>query len=264
MAKVRVLLLLVVALFVFASVVPTSAGLSQLMVGTLDSSDPTIAGRPSGLSGCPAFQPGTRYYEEYQLSVTGTGDFDIFDYGEIDGDPTTIDVVVALYRIGEFNSADPTAGCMVAYDMPLQVHGLTTGVYTLIVTSFSTGDVGDYYFDFFGTAGNIEITGITLNPLARDGRENPQASAPVVLYCVGTRLDLYSTGGALLGSVEDGAGGAFSGVLVTAREDGRMEVLAPMTDGKSYLYVFDGCSHGAFEAYTVENGVATQFHTGRY
>ncbi|MEO8392872.1 MAG: hypothetical protein ABI700_07755 [Chloroflexota bacterium] len=92
-----------------------------------------------------------------------------------------------------------------------------------------------------------------------DGRINPENYAPVALYCDGSVLTAYkidSTGGTLAWSFDlksDSSDNPLidqDGSALSKTGDGRFSVLAGQSDGKQYLFVFDGCpSPGVTEVY---------------
>lgn len=134
---------------------------------------------------------------------------------------------------------------------------------------FAAPVTGDYTFraDGFGSATGpytLNIRTGSGNPLSADGRINPHAHAPIVLYCSGTSTSFYSVTGTPLGTVEDGGSASLGLAEVNPTADGRMEVRAPMLDGKTYWFVWDGCPSGNSVTYTIENGVAVQFASESY
>ncbi len=134
---------------------------------------------------------------------------------------------------------------------------------------FTAPVAGTYIFraDGFGSSTGpytLTIRTGSSNPLAGDGRINPHAHAPVVLYCDGTSTTFFSVTGTDLGSVENGGSASFAGVNVSPTADGRMELTAPMNGGKTYWFIWDGCPSGSSITYTIENGVPIQFASGTY
>ncbi len=129
-----------------------------------------------------------------------------------------------------------------------------TGTYTFRADGFGSS-TGPYTLDIRTGSGS---------PLSADGRINPHAHAPIVLYCSGTSTSFYSVTGTPLGVVEDGGSATFGLAQVSPTADGRMQVSAAMLDGKTYLFVWDGCPSGSSQTYTIENGVSVQFASETY
>lgn len=130
-----------------------------------------------------------------------------------------------------------------------------TGTYTFRADGFGSS-TGPYILSIFS-----EFRG---NPLARDGRINPHAHAPIVAYCNGESTDFYSVTGQLQGSVANGGTATFGAAIIRPTADGRMEISAGMPDGKTYLFIYDGCPGGSSETYTVVDGVPTLYLRERY
>ncbi|MFN8530424.1 MAG: hypothetical protein U0670_17620 [Anaerolineae bacterium] len=134
--------------------------------------------------------------------------------------------------------------------------------------SFSAPVTGTYTFraDGFGSATGpytLRISTTNGSPLALDGRINPEPAAPVVVYCEGTGVHLFSPIGTDLGSVEAGGSLSVAGVHVGPMADGRMQLTAPMAD-KTYMLIWTGCTRGTSYAYTVEGAATTLFSTYSY
>jgi len=134
---------------------------------------------------------------------------------------------------------------------------------------FTAPVTGDYVIraDGFGSATGpytLNIVTGTGNPLSLDGRINPHAHAPVVLYCAGTSTNVYSVTGALLGTVADGESATLGSAQISPTADGRMQLNAPLADGKGYLFVWDGCPSGNSVTFTLENGTQVQFAAESY
>lgn len=134
---------------------------------------------------------------------------------------------------------------------------------------FEAPVAGIYTFraDGFGSSTGLYTLSITIIPSNAfvDGRINPQPGAPLVLYCNGTTTEVYSVTGTHAGSVENGATVTIGGASFRPTPEGRMEVTVGQPDGKTYLYQWDGCDSGRYEAYTVDGaGVPTLFDQGAY
>jgi hypothetical protein len=137
---------------------------------------------------------------------------------------------------------------------------------------FGAPVTGTYIFraDGFGSSTGPYILSIVTgggNPLAADGRINPQPTAPIILYCNAGSTDFYSVTGTFVGSVADGGSASLAGASVGPIAGGRMEVSAGLPDGKIYLFDWDGCADGkgSGEAYTIDSdGIPVLFDTVNY
>lgn len=134
--------------------------------------------------------------------------------------------------------------------------------------TFGAPVTGTYTFraDGFGSATGpytLRISTTNGSPLALDGRINPEPAAPVVVYCQGTGVHLFSPTGTDLGSVEAGGTLSVAGVHVAPMADGRMQLTAPMAD-KTYMLIWTGCTRGTSYAYTIEGSATTLFATYSY
>ncbi|MCK6579801.1 MAG: hypothetical protein L6Q98_17050 [Anaerolineae bacterium] len=135
---------------------------------------------------------------------------------------------------------------------------------------FTAPVTGDYTFraDGFGSSTGpytLDIVTGGGNPMASDGRLNPQQDAPVVLYCNGESVDVYAVDGQYQGSVANGGSATFGAAVFGPTADGGMQVSAGLPDGKTYLFVWDGCGvKGSYEAYSVTNGVPMLYDSGDY
>jgi len=161
----------------------------------------------------------------------------------------------SVYNDDGFGSDDDAAGvdCNAFDSSRVEFTAPTAGVYTFRADGFGSA-TGPYTLRI-RTGGSG--TGV-------DGRINPQNDAPVVLYCSGTSTNFYSVTGAFLGSVEAGGSGTFGSATVSPLADGRMQVSAPLPDGKAYLFVWSGCPHGSYSAFSVQGGAATLYASGSY
>ncbi|MBK8026422.1 MAG: hypothetical protein IPK19_34800 [Chloroflexi bacterium] len=130
-----------------------------------------------------------------------------------------------------------------------------TGAYTFRADGFGSS-TGPYTLTIRSGGGN---------PMAADGRLNPQQDAPIVLYCNDGSVDAYSVSGQFQGSVADGDSATFGAAEIRPTADGRMEVSAGLPDGKTYLFIWDGCAaKGNWEVYNVANGLPTLYDSGDY
>lgn len=119
---------------------------------------------------------------------------------------------------------------------------------------FATPTAGTYTFraDGFGSSTgpySLRISIDDSNPFT-DGRINPQQAAPVILYCDGTETVVFTISGEEIFRVENGESGSGGGAQINPLSDGRMQLNVPFPDGKEYIFVYTGCPHGTYEAYT--------------
>lgn len=180
--------------------------------------------------------------------------------------PKTLDTVLELYN---------SSGVQIAYN---DDGGSTKcGGFNSSRISYTFSEAGDYTFHvrgFGSSSGPYEfrVTGGVAGFIPSDDRINPHAFAPVTVYCrdAGTvdvwNIDAGGHGTPLLSvAAADQAAGASAGaVSLSTLADGRLQVSAPMLDGKGYLFIFDGCPVTASETYTVENGNVVMFESRKY
>lgn len=166
----------------------------------------------------------------------------------IDSDPLPLYSGWVLNRINEAYTSAPQAN-------PLRLD---------LVSIAGNGFDEQPVYSTTGTCPGLATTGNAFT----DGRINPQPYAPVVLYCAKTTLTAYSVTGTQTfshtfdssasvpaNSIIESGGGAD----LYALADGRYAVIAPQSDGKRYMFVFDGCPNpGATEVY-VSDPVTGQF-----
>lgn len=162
MSKKFVLLFAVVVVLLFAVVLPAFAA-TNTFTGTLSASDPSFnrnTGNCGGLSGV-----GTNvHYQVFSVNVSDSGDYAYYDVGIFDADPATLDTFVSFYPSGGFNAADATSGCVDSAD-DIGTISLAQGNYTMVVSTFDNGAVGDFEFTLTGP-GTISIgNGACSNPL---------------------------------------------------------------------------------------------------
>lgn len=119
----------------------------------------------------------------------------------------------------------------------------------------------------------LTITHLALGHAFTDGRINPHNQATAIVYCSGNNADIYNPSGTLLMTITPdeasaAANGAVietaGGVTVSKTADGRLSVLAPLPDGKGYLFIWNGCPVTSSETYTIEGGVGILFETRSY
>jgi hypothetical protein len=130
---------------------------------------------------------------------------------------------------------------------------------------------GTYIFraDGFGSATGPYTLTITSFPRAAfnpgDDRINPEAHAPVAIYCrSGNTLEVWAVISATTGelaftaSLEGAAAGTIAsghGATLIKLPDGQLEVHATQTDGKGYIFRWNGCPMSHYESYVIDNGV---------
>lgn len=179
--------------------------------------------------------------------------------------PGTLDTVLSVYlpnvdysttaNSAYYNDDGGTNVCGAFRSSVISFMAPVTGMYAFRVDGFGSS-TGDYLL-------YIDVAGYS-NPLSADGRINPQADAPIVLYCNAGATDFLSVTGTFLGTVANGGTATFGGAEVRPTADGRMEVSAGLPDGKTYLFIWEGCDSGHYEAYNVLNGVPTLYDSGTY
>lgn len=203
-------------------------------------------------------------YDLYSINLIGGESVDATVYCA-DPPNNTLDTIVSVYFPGSDPSSTANADvynddggsqlCGGFHNSHLAFGAPVTGVYVFRVDGFGSA-TGDYTLNIVTGGGN---------PMAADGRINPQQDAPVVLYCSGDSVNVFSVTGQMQGSVANGGTGTFGAAVVQPTADGRMEVSAGLPDGKTYLYIWDGCGmKGHYEAYSVYNGVPSLYDSGSY
>ena len=175
----------------------------------------------------------------------------------------TLDSILSVYFPGSDSSSTSNADvynddggpdiCGGFRDSTLTFVAPVTGSYTFRVDGFGSA-TGDYTLVI-----QVEPGG---NPMAADGRINPQQAAPVIIYCDASTIIGYNVEGASVFSIENGgtASGGWGSIAPTA--DGRMQLASSFPDGKPYALIFDGCPHGSYTAYSGDPG--EQFDAGGY
>jgi len=181
-------------------------------------------------------------------------------------DPATLDPVLSLYN---------SNGTQIAYNDDGGIKHCNAFWSSRIVYTFSESGTYYWHVDGFGSSSGpytLRIQDSVVGFVPSDDRINPHAFAPVAVYCraAGTvdvwNIDAAGQGTPLLSvAAADQAAGASAGaVSLSTLPDGRLQVSAPMLDGKGYLFIFNGCPATASETYTVENGNAVLFETRAY
>ncbi len=139
--------------------------------------------------------------------------------------------------------------------------------------SFTAPVTGTYTFraDGFGNqTGPYTLTIVTTMPLSAehpftDGRLNPHQQATAVVYCHENRSDIYAVNSASEGvfafsvsaeEVASATGGDViangSGITVSLTHEGQLALVSPLANGKSYLFIWNGCPAAASSTYTID------------
>ncbi len=258
MKRFLFLMLMLAGMYLLLTGIPVFAASSTLNA-TLTRSNLLPNGRlTDDTTACNSLtSSGKYYYAVVTFHVTASGDY---DYADAHYTLKTKDTWIAFYASG-FDPADPLGnGCFANFDDSGTVH-LTAGVsYTLMFSNFNSNTTGSVAAEFTGPGDVVEGR---VNILRESGqRINPQIAAPIVLYCKGTINHGLTVYGQVLFDVENGrsAGGVWGSILPTA--DGRMLLTAAFPDGKPYYFLYDGCAHGSYQAFS--GNPAVQFDTGGY
>jgi len=178
-------------------------------------------------------------------------------------DPASLDPVLSLYD---------SDGILIARNDDGGIKHCDAFWSSRIVYTFSESGTYTWHVDGFGSSTGpytLRIQDGVAGFVPSDDRINPHAFAPVAVYCraAGTvdvwNIDAAGHGTPLLSvAAADQAAGASAGaVSLSTLPDGRLQVSAPMLDGKGYLFIFNGCPATRSETYTVENGHAVLFET---
>jgi hypothetical protein len=187
-------------------------------------------------------------------------------------DPATLDPVLSLYdgsnTLVAYNDDGGIKPCNAFRSSRIVFTIPETGTYTWQVDGFGSS-TGTYTLSIAdGVAGFVPS----------DDRINPHAFAPVAVYCrdagsvevwnidsAGQGTVLFNVSGADVTAGANGAALHSAGAVTLSKlSDGRLQVSAPMLDGKGYLFIFNGCPVHSSETYTVENGNAVLFETRSY
>lgn len=130
---------------------------------------------------------------------------------------------------------------------------------------------GTYIFraDGFGSSTGPYTLTISSTPRAAfnpgDDRINPEAHAPVAIYCrSGGSVEVWAVVSATTGELaftaqtEGAAAGTIAsghGASLIRLPDGQLEVHATQSDGKGYIFRWNGCPMSHYESYVIDNGV---------
>jgi hypothetical protein len=190
------------------------------------------------------------------------------------------DLIIGVYT--SFDPANPNANCLGVVDdasgfIPSITVPLTGSTqYTMFVSNYDTGETGTFDVTYSGPGTAISLQPGN-NPLATDGRLNPDPQATAVLYCNSTTgvVDVYRVTGSSgtfafsfgTQDVTDAAAGdvfaSASGITVEKLADGRLLLRSPLPDGKNYLFVWSGCPLTSAETYTEDFAFGSPILTGR-
>jgi hypothetical protein len=143
----------------------------------------------------------------------------------------------------------------------------TTATYIFRADGFGSS-TGPYTLSISGT-----LSTVGFNP--GDDRINPEAHAPVAIYCRDGGVEVwrivsattgelsFSVGAADITAGENGAVlGSGGGATLSKTASGSLQVAATQSDGKGYLFVWDACPVGHADSYIIENG--NVIHTASY
>jgi hypothetical protein len=187
-------------------------------------------------------------------------------------EPKTLDPVLSLYN---------NAGQLIAFNDDGGIKACDAFRSSRIVFAFAESGTYTWKVDGFGSstgAYTLRIVDGVDGFAPSDDRINPHAFAPVAVYCrdegavevwnidaEGQGTPLFSVSGADVGAGVNGSAlGGAGAVTLSKLGDGRLQVNAPMLDGKGYVFIFDGCPATASETYTVEGGTAVLFETRQH
>jgi hypothetical protein len=170
------------------------------------------------------------------------------------GSDTSDTIFADVYNDDGFGlDDDPNGVDCDAFDSSRVIFGApVTGTYTFRADGFGSA-TGPYTLEIHTGVGN---------PLALDGRINPQGAAQQVLYCDGTTTRVLSVTGQVLGSVENGGTTSGAGWTLAPHVDGRMLFSSSFPDGKSYYVVYTGCPSGTY--FALSGDPAQVFDEGSY
>lgn len=178
-----------------------------------------------------------------------------------------LDPIVALYNsAGNLLAFDDDSGPVecgpIGYSSTFTI-GLQPGIYEVDVYGYDV-TTGPYTIIFSDNVSGGSGFGLGQNPLARDGRLNPDAQATAVLYCNATTrvTEVYtisgSSGTLAFSFTNDEATnaeagdiiGSGNGATVEKLADGRLLLRSPMSGGKNYLFIWNGCPLTRSETYS--------------
>jgi hypothetical protein len=208
--------------------------------------------------------------EFYNLPVDAEFTLNYIDNGvNTPSGPFTVEQTSGTRNYGSFAENFTSYPLTFEFRIDTLINGVVVYQSSLIVscTGDATGPLTPINVDLSGggTPGGGGTT-YGLVALFTDGRINPQAYAPVVLYCTGDNhatLTAYKVISATTGILvwtftfggdnpvpADGHLAGAEGSYLTQLSDWRYAMVAPQTDGKRYMFVFGGCpSVGYFEVY---------------
>jgi hypothetical protein len=131
-----------------------------------------------------------------------------------------------------------------------------TGTFDRLVLLAATAFAID---DLNSSDGAVASSAASFNP--GDGRINPQAYAPVAIYCEGSEIVVYAisptTGIGEFAFRAAQAPASALGVTLDTTADGRLAVSAAQRDGKQYTFIFNGCPARASETYLFDPALGT-------
>jgi hypothetical protein len=159
--------------------------------------------------------------------------------------------------------------------------GVDCNAFDSSIVMFTAPVAGSYTFraDGFGSSTGPYTLTITTGGLisfvSGDERINQDAWAPVAIFCSSGGVNVMTVASSTLltplfsASAEDVTGAAAGatiasagGVSLSKTGDGSLQVLAPQSDGKGYLYVWNGCPRTWSTTYTVDPVTGTTRATG--
>lgn len=143
------LIFTLLTLILLAAALPVSAD-SFSLSGTISAANLLPNGRLGDNSNtCLTLNNAVFYYDLIEFTPAASGTYYYIDVGYLSGDPTYIDTWIAIYTgsAATFDPSDPAGnGCFANIDDAGSLT-LTGGVtYTIMVSSYTSGDTGTYYF----------------------------------------------------------------------------------------------------------------------
>lgn len=105
-------------------------------------------------SDCGGLNGGSYYYVTQAVNVPGAGNYSYYDNGYYDGDPGTVDAYVVFYPNGTFNPSSPLTNCVDSADDSATLTFPSGGMYTMVVTTYSSGATGLALFTISDIAPN--------------------------------------------------------------------------------------------------------------
>lgn len=226
--------------------------------------------------------------------LSGLGDEDLYNVHLAPGETLvaimrnddcndSFDPYLELHEAGDLTTIiaeddDSADGCGDAYDSLLEYTSVTGGDYVLRATTYDT----HYNYEYGTSEGHYRLTIgdaslTTGSPWFQPGddRINIDAHAPVSVYCTEDNgVEVYSINAegkgtlALTASAAEIAAAApgaqiaaGGGATLYKLVDGTLQVSALQSDGKGYLFVWNGCPATWANSYIVTDGIATQTNT---